>query len=366
MDTRLKIAHVVHSFGIGGMEKGVATLIRHASDDMEHAVVCLTRSGDTVRQLPAGTEVIELGKEPGNSLHFVLRLAMALKSLHPNVVHTRNWAGTDGVLASRLAGIRSVVHSEHGFGGENPLGDSQKRIWIYRLLSILVKEYICVSEPLARWLLEIVRVRKPVSQIYNGIDIEYYKPRFDSSLRVELGIPPQSFVIGIIASLYPIKDHATLIGAFNKLRQTETDAYLVIVGEGAERERLEALSTEGVLFLGNRNDVPRILHALDVFVLCSLNEGISNTILEAMASGLPVIASNVGGNPDLVSDGITGWLFPAGNVEVLTDRLYAYLHSPDTRQMHGKRGRDAAVSRYNISSMVHGYETVWRRVAQKP
>jgi sugar transferase (PEP-CTERM/EpsH1 system associated) len=365
MNAKLRIAHVVHSFGTGGMEKGVATLIRHASVDLEHAVVCLTRSGDTVRLLPKGTQVVELGKLPGNSLHFLLRLARALKSLRPQIVHTRNWAGMDGILASHLAGIHSVVHSEHGFGSENPFGDSQKRIWIYRLLSILVKEYICVSKPLARWLKETARVRKPVSQIYNGIDVDCYKPGFNSSLRVELGIPPQSFVIGIIASLYPIKDHATLIGAFNKLRQTGTDAYLVIVGEGAERERLEALSTEGVLFLGNRNDVPRILHALDVYVLCSLNEGISNTILEAMASGLPVIASNVGGNPDLVSDGITGWLFPAGNVEVLMDRLYAYLHSPDTRRMHGKRGRDAAVNRYNISSMVHGYETVWRRVAQK-
>jgi len=365
MNTRLKIVHVLHSFGVGGMEKGVATLIRHASDDIEHAVVCLTRSGDTVRQLPAGTEVIELGKAPGNSLQFVLRLARALKSLHPTVVHTRNWGGTDGVLASRMAGICSVVHSEHGFGSENPLGNNQKRVWIYRLLSILVKEYICVSKPLARWLREIVRVRKPISQIYNGIDIECYKPGFDSSLRADLGIPTQSFVIGIIASLYPIKDHATLIGAFNKLRRTETDIYLVIVGEGAERERLEALPTEGVLFLGNRNDVPRILRALDVFVLCSLNEGISNTILEAMASGLPVIASNVGGNPDLVLDGITGWLFPAGDVEVLTDRLNAYLHSPDARRMHGEQGREAAVKRYSISSMVHGYETVWRRVAQE-
>lgn len=364
MSNRLKVVHVVHSFGIGGMEKGVATLIRHASEDIEHSIVCLTKSGGTARQLPAGTEVAELGKMPGNSIYFVLRLAKVLKGLHPHVVHTRNWAGTDGILASRLAGISSIVHSEHGFGGENPVGENKKRIRIYRLLSHFVKEYICVSKPLEAWLKEVVRVHKQVNQIYNGVDIECYKPGFDGSLRQELGIRSQSFVIGIIASLYPIKDHATLIRAFNKLRQSEPNAYLLIVGDGEERDRLKGLAKEGVLFLGNRNDIPRILHTLDVFVLCSLNEGISNTILEAMATGLPVIASNVGGNPDLISDGINGWLFPAGSVETLADLMNAYIHSPDTRQMHGERGRDAAVKYYNISSMVRGYETVWRRVSR--
>jgi sugar transferase (PEP-CTERM/EpsH1 system associated) len=359
----IHVAHIVYSFGTGGMEKGVATLIRNASADMKHTVICLTRSGDTARLLPDGTQIIELAKPPGNSLQFLPRLAKTLRTLHPDVVHTRNWAGTDGILASYLAGIHSIVHSEHGFGSENPAGDSKKRIWIYRLLSMLVKEYICVSRPLEKWLKETVRVRKPINQIYNGVDTEFYKPGPDDSCRAELGIPEQSFVIGIVASLYPIKDHATLIKAFKRLRESNPDAYLIIVGDGEERTRLEALSPEGVLFLGNRRDVPRIMRALDVFVLCSLNEGISNTILEAMGTGLPVIASNVGGNPDLVQDGITGTLFPTGDVEALTKRLQNYLLSPDERQRHGEQGRAAAVAHYNIRSMVDGYEAVWRRVA---
>ena len=124
-----------------------------------------------------------------------------------------------------------------------------------------------------------------------------------------------------------------------------------------------ATNPEGVFFLGNRRDVLRIMRALDVFVLCSLNEGISNTILEAMATRLPVIATNVGGNPDLVLDSVTGKLFPAGNVEALMDQLLAYIHSPEERRRHAKRGRDIAIANYNILSMVDGYEAVWRRVA---
>ena len=365
MDAKLRIAHVVHSFDTGGMEKGVATLIRHASDDIEHILICLTQSGNTVRLLPANTEVIELGKQPGNSLPFLSRLVKTLKGLHPHVVHTRNWAGTDGILAACLAGIRPIVHSEHGFGSENPQGENKKRIRIYRLLSIPVKEFICVSKPLERWLKETVGIRRPVNRVLNGIDTELYKPGFDDSVRSELGISPQSFVIGIVASLYPIKDHVTLIEAYKRLKEIRPDSYLVIAGDGGERQRLEALSPKGVFFLGQRFDIPRIMRALDVFVLCSLNEGISNTILEAMASGLPVIASRAGGNPDLVRDGNTGRLFPVGDVETLTDRLNYYANNPEARNEHGNQGRETAVGSHSIRSMVDGYETVWKRVAKK-
>ena len=363
MNSKLKIVHVVYSFGTGGMEKGVATLIGNSPADMEHVVLCLTQAGDTLWQLPEGTDVIELGKRQGNSLRFLLRLARTLKRLHPDIVHTRNWAGTDGIMAARLAGIPSIVHSEHGFGSENPFGSNQKRIMIYRFLSTMVKEFICVSKPLAKWLKEVVRVRKPVIQIHNGVDTEQYKPGNDDSCRIELGIPLKSFVIGIVASLYPIKDHSTLIRAFKRLREKEADAYLLIVGDGREREKLEAISSDGVIFLGNRQDVPQIMRALDVFVLCSLNEGGSNTILEAMATELPVIATSVGGNPELMIDGVAGRLFPAGDAEALMDCLFAYLHSPDERRRHGKRGRDTTVAHYGIRTMVDGYETVWRRVA---
>ena len=346
------------------MEKGVATLVRNGSQNVEHIIICLTQSGEMARLLPPGTKIIELKKSPGNSACFLWQLSKKLKQLNPDIVHTRNWAGTDGIIAARLAGIRSVVHSEHGFGSDNPTGMNLRRIWVYRFISRWVQEYICVSKPLRRWLIEQVRVSKPVTQIYNGVDTEVYRPGPETYMRQKLGISEKAFVVGIVASLNAIKDHPTLIRAFNLLRQQEPESILLIVGNGPERSKLESLAGPGVFFLGNRDDVPEIMRILDVFVLSSVNEGISNTILEAMATGLPVVASNVGGNPELVVDGVTGKLFPSGDIEALASELLAYSTSPGLRLHHGSQGRDRAISLFSIKAMVESYEAVWERVAQ--
>ncbi|MBW2670939.1 MAG: glycosyltransferase [Deltaproteobacteria bacterium] len=362
---KIKIAHVLYSFGTGGMEKGVATLIGNASANFEHIIICLTNSGNMARLLPPGTEIIELKKSPGNSAQFLWRLSRTLRRVNPDVVHTRNWAGTDGIIAARLAGIRFIVHSEHGFGSENPTGMNSRRIWLHWWLSRWVKEYICVSTPLKKWLIEQVGVRRPVTQIYNGVDTEVYRSDPGMRMRRKLGISQKAFVIGIVASLNAIKDHPTLIRAFNVLRQQEPESIMLIVGDGPERSKLESLAGPGVFFLGNREDVPEVMRALDVFVLSSINEGISNTILEAMATGLPVVASNVGGNPELTVDGVTGRLFPSGDIEALASELLAYSKSSGLRLRHGSQGGDRAVAHFSIKAMVESYETVWERVAQR-
>ena len=361
---KLKIAHIVHSFGTGGMEKGVATLVRNGSQNVEHIIICLTQSGEMASLLPHGTKIIELHKPKGNSVRFLWRLSRTLRRLNPDVVHTRNWAGTDGVIAARIAGIRSIVHSEHGFGSENPTGKISRRIWLYKYLSRWIQEYICVSKPLKRWLLEQVGVRRPVTQIYNGVDTEVYRPGQAADMRRKLGISEKTFVVGIVASLNAIKDHPTLIQAFNLLRQQEPESILFVVGNGPERSKLKSLAGPGVFFLGNRDDVPEVMRAFDVFVLSSANEGISNTILEAMATGLPVVASNVGGNPELTVDGVTGRLFPSGDIEVLTSELLAYFRSSGLRLRHGSQGRKRAVTHFSTEEMVKNYEAVWERIAQ--
>jgi glycosyltransferase involved in cell wall biosynthesis len=138
----------------------------------------------------------------------------------------------------------------------------------------------------------------------------------------------------------------------------------LVVGDGPERRRLESAAGEGIVFLGNRLDVPEILRSLDVFVLPSLNEGISNTILEAMASGVPVVATRVGGNPELVEDGQTGTLVSARDKEAFASALIRYLDDPDLRRLHGEAGRARACNHFSVSKMVDGYEAVYRRVAE--
>src|SRR5208337_2333122 len=136
---RIRVVHVLHSFGTGGLEKGIATLARHASC-VEHVIVCLANSGTSHRLLPAHTPVIQMGKRLGNSMSFIWKLARTLKTLRPDVVHTRNWGGMDGILAARLAGVRAIVHGEHGWGMEDPYGLKPKRVMVRRFISLWVRE----------------------------------------------------------------------------------------------------------------------------------------------------------------------------------------------------------------------------------
>jgi sugar transferase (PEP-CTERM/EpsH1 system associated) len=364
---RIRVVHAVHSFGTGGLEKGIATVIRHGSTGFEHVVLCFSRSGESARLLPGGTRVIELHKPEGNSPAYLFRLTQTLRTLRPAVVHTRNWGGMDAIIAARLAGIRTVVQGEHGWGTDDADGSNPKRVRVRRFLSRWVREYTCVSRQIERWLVDEVRVGRPVTQVYNGVDTALYAPTSGVKdgvfiQRHGVGIPGDAFVIGIVGRLDPIKDHATLFRAFEMLRERHPLARLVVVGDGPERVRLEGAAGEGVIFLGNRHDVSQLMGMLDVFVLPSLNEGISNTILEAMASGLPVVATAVGGNPELVVDGDTGALFPVGNVERLAACLEFYAENPDVRRAHGEAGRCRVVESFSIEAMVRGYEDVWLRV----
>ncbi|MEJ5349165.1 MAG: glycosyltransferase [Desulfosoma sp.] len=345
------------------MEKGIATLIAQGRRLFKHRIVCLQDSGESELLLPQGIPVLSLHKPPGNSLGFILNLARCLKSLQPDVVHTRNWGGLDGVVAARLAGIRTVVHGEHGWSYEDPYGVKTRRVFLRRLFSRWVREYTCVSRQIKEWLQNKVKVHRPINQIYNGVDTQKYKPSENvKDQRRRLNLPIDQYIIGTVGRLDPIKNHATLLNAFLKIRYEIPGSILLVVGEGSERIRLEKAAPDGVVFLGNRLDVPELLRCLDVFVLPSLNEGISNTILEAMATGLAVVATNVGGNPELVQDGVNGTLFLPRDVDGLARILVRYWREPQLRRAHGEAGRRRAVESFGVYKMVHSYEEVYLRV----
>ncbi len=362
----LRIVHVLHSFGTGGLEKGIATVVRNASPDLEHVIVCLSRAGESTRLLPLGTQVLELRKPKGNSLRSIWRLSRMLRALRPDVVHTRNWSGMDGIVACRLAGIGNVVQGEHGWGMEDPDGCNPKRLRVRRFLGRWVKEYTCVSKTMIGWLKEDACARKRITQICNGVDIDLYCPGDRASARHALQLPDKAFVVGTVGRLDPIKDHEGLFRAFEMVRFTTPGVQLVVVGGGPERTRLEALSGDGVRFLGERSDVPAIMRAFDLFVLNSRNEGISNTILEAMATGLPVVATAVGGNSELVEDGVTGWLVSPGDPTALAAAIRRGIMDVHKCRVCGERGRRRTLDGYDIQSMVTAYEDVWRRVAFPP
>jgi glycosyltransferase involved in cell wall biosynthesis len=189
-----------------------------------------------------------------------------------------------------------------------------------------------------------------------------------AALRRELGLPIDGILFGTVGRLDPVKDHRTLLHAFAPIARLDCPAYLLIVGDGPMRDDIGALVAElgignKVFLLGERQDIPKLLKALDVFTLTSIAEGISNTVLEAMASGLPVVATRVGGNPELVEHGRTGQLIASRDVPGLTSALEAYLNDSSLQQEHGRAGRARAVEHFSLDRMAQQYADLYRSMA---
>ena len=362
---RLRIAHVLHALDVGGTENGTVNVINGLAGDFDHAIVTMAGEGRLAARLPAGVPVLRVVKRPGNDPRVVLGLVRTLRALRPDVVHSRNWGAFDAVLAARLAGVRAVVHGEHGREATDPDGQNRRRRVLRRWLSPLISRYVTVSDDLRRWLLAQVGIAAhKVVTIPNGVDTVRFAPPDQDGARAALGLAPSQRIVGTVGRLDPVKDQAGLIEAFAAVRREQPGACLVIAGDGpcasALRALVERLGLGGaVVLLGERHDIPRVLAALDVFVLPSIAEGMSNTVLEAMATGLPVVATRVGANPELVDDGVTGTLVPARAPAALAHAIARYVADPLLCQLHGKASRQRVEAQFTLARMCAGYRQLY-------
>ena len=368
-DARPHVVHVLDSLQVGGTEHGVANLICATGAGLRHTVVTMTEGGPVAARLPADVAVHTVGKRPGLDLRAVGRLARLLRRLAPDVVHSRNWGTLDAVPAARLARVGAVVHGEHGREASDPQGLSSRRNRLRRWLGPLVDRFVTVSFDLAGWLETTVGLppRKIVT-IHNGVDLRRFTDEAPAPARGLLGLPAEGVVIGAVGRLDPVKDHLGLLDACAALGGDRDDWTLVLVGEGPCRAALEARAARSDLagrirLLGARSDVPDLLRAFDLFVLPSIAEGISNTVLEAMATGLPVIATRTGGNPELVEDGVTGALVPVGDRAALARALRAQLADAHLRRLQGKAGRQRAAAEFSLERMAGRYAELYRALA---
>lgn len=366
------IAHVVYHFGTGGMENGVVNLINHLPEGrFRHAIVSLTDHTDFRRRIRRNdVSFHDLDKRPGHDLGWYRRLAAVLRALDPVIVHTRNLNALEAQFVAAWLGVPGRVHGEHG----RDVFDLAGRNWKYNLLRRaarpLVHRYIAVSRDLAGWLTDTVGVKpQRVTQIYNGVDSARFRPRAAE----RPAIAPPGFldgarlVIGSAGRLVAVKDYPTLMRAFIRLHGMAPEPQglrLVLIGDGPERAACQQMLEDAGLarqawFAGNRDDVPDLMRLLDLFVLPSLGEGISNTILEAMATGLPVVASRVGGNPELVEPGLTGSLFDAGDAEALARLLLVYAQDDARRQREGAAARARVEREFSLTRMAAAYQAIY-------
>ena len=376
-DRRPLVLHLVYRFDTGGLENGVVNLINHMpADQFRHAVVALTEVVPAFAQRIRRPDVPlqALHKAPGQAFQVYRPLIALLRAWRPAVVHSRNLAALECQPAATWAGVPVRMHGEHGRDVDDPLGLSRRHQWIRRAYAPFVHHQIALSRDLSDYLTRRVGIgASHVSQIYNGVDVARFLPPGEGRAGIA-GCPfsePSNFIVGTVGRMLTVKAQPLLAQAFIRALTLAPALRgrlrLVMVGDGPLRAEAQALLDQaGVADLawlpGERSDVAEVMRGLDCFVLPSLAEGISNTILEAMASGLPVVASRVGGNPELVEAGQTGVLVPAGDVAALADALVGMAGDPACAQAMGRAGRARVERHFSLQAMVGAYQGLYRRL----
>lgn len=378
-DRPLRVLHVVPAMAPGGMERGMVRLLSEPMDPnhpISHAV-CVLRRGDEdlLRRCRAVAPTWVLGRPDENpskgKYGTWLRLRRVIRQFSPDIVHARStgvWV--DAVLATR--GMRNVrlLLAFHGRTDLEPIG--WRRRLLNRLTTACADAVLSISRHAAREMSDQWGVnRAKLHVIPDGVDVRLFSPDGDegrrAGVRGSLGISNDAHVAICVANLLPIKAIDLLLKAWRQVAMADRSARLLIVGEGPLKPELLAMTHElrcesSVHFLGRREDVPDLLRASDLFVLSSRYEGTSNAVQEAMASGLPVVATDVGGMRDLIESGKTGWLVPAGGVQSLAEQILSAFMHPDWRSLVAGAARHAAVETFSLESWIERYSALYRRL----
>lgn len=362
--------HLLHDLKVGGVEMMVVELASRQHTTFRVSICCFDGSGSLAAQAESnGVDVQVLRRKPGVDWRYPFKLARLLKKQRIDILQLHNpTAFFYGTLAGRLARTPCVIYTEHGrdvsYGWKVRLG--------HRLLSKMVDEIVAVGDHGKHFLSteEGIDSRK-ITRIYNGVAPESFDYKLDMQSRhdvrqmlgLEAGTEP---VIGIVARLDPIKNHSSLLRAMKKVVSDIPSTVLLVVGDGPEEERLRKCVKDmklngSVCFLGSRENIPELLKIMDLFVLPSYSEGISMTLIEACAAGKPIVATNVGGNPEIVEHGENGLLVESDDSDALASAIVEILSDPVRAQEMGVKARLKFERQFTIGQMVANYERLYRK-----
>jgi glycosyltransferase involved in cell wall biosynthesis len=363
-DARMTVAHVVLTLNVGGLEH----LVIQMSDEMERRgirtkIVTLTDGVLLDEAKKRGLQTFALGKKPGVDVGTILRLRKIIRENHVDVVHTHNFAPlVHATLATVMTGARTL-NTRHG-----PAPISTPR-FIWRMNDFIVP----VSEDSRRELVKFNNVQpEKVRVILNAIDLTPYSgpPPATNPLRKELGIGDGTLLIGNFSRLEPEKDHPTLLDAFRLLMDEGVDARLIIAGGGSVEAALKRKTEElglssTVHFLGFRHDIPQLLRSIDLYVVSSTLEGLSLSVLQAMAAGLPIVATRTGGNPEVVLDGQTGFIVECGRPAEMAGAMKRLLLDRDAARAFGRLARENAFRTFSLGRMVDSYVALYEQMLRR-
>ena len=370
VSSRIRVLEILATGTNGGAQEHLYGLLSRIDRERYDVSVVSLSAGSGARKI-ARLGIPVLIVEDRDDDRAVAIVAEYIAATCPDVVHNHMYrAEIVGTRAALMAGQRtgrrpyivSTVHSSR-------VRSSEDRAAVTGLTPAMDR-LIAVSESIVRKVADERGDAAPVSLIYNGVDLDRYDHQEPCcTLREEYGMAPDSQIVGVVARLEPEKGHPTLLEAWPAVLRSCPDAYLLVVGEGNQREALERQASEmgianRVVFTGRRDDIPAVTAALDVAVLPSYREAQGLTILEAMALSRPVVASNVGGIPEMIQDGITGLLVPPHDAGALAAAITRLLGDHPLADQLARAGHDLVHDRFCIQLMVRSIEAIYDEGAQ--
>jgi sugar transferase (PEP-CTERM/EpsH1 system associated) len=364
----IHVLHLIQGLGVGGMETMLLNMISHLDGSrFKTSVCCFDRLGPLAYQVEQkAAEVTLLKRKTGFDWRYPQRLASHLKSRNVQVLHLHNpTAFFYGALAGKLARVPCVVYTEHG----RDLSSGWKVKLAHRWIARMVDRIVVVAEHGRRVLSQEEGVDKSkIELIYNGIDGQrfdraHHADQFES-IRKGLGLNPDTKVIGFVGRLAPIKNHAVLLKAMRKVVEDVPNVALLLIGDGPLKAEIESMVKEfgldkQVSILGTRTDIPELMSIMDLFVLPSFSEGLSLTLIEACAAGLPIVATRVGGNEEVVVDQLNGLTVPSNDQEALAKAITSLLSDVETSRKMGNNARERFEERFTLQDMVQKYQDLY-------
>lgn len=359
------VLHLIETSGPGGAENMLITMAESLHRRSYQSIICLFKDGWLNRQLQRkGFETVIVPQIRSLDFHCARDLVRLVRARNVSVMHSHEFAmNAYSAVVSALTGVAciSTVH------GKNYYAEKWRRRVAYRFVSKR-STLVAVSEDIRNFLIQRVGIKpQNVRTIWNGIDLDRYAANQKTRARIrhELGIPDKEVVIGAIGNLYPVKGHMHLVEAASLVNERYPGARLLIAGRGQMLRELRRKTvtlgiSDKVVFLGFREDVADLLQAVDVFVLPSLSEGLPLSLLEAMASSTPVVATTVGGIPEAVTDQETGLLVEPGDSMGLANAILECIEAPAVSKKFAEKARDEVKKKFSVESMVNSYEELYK------
>lgn len=364
----LSVLHFITELSIGGAQVALFRLLKHLDKErFSQSVVCLYNGdGAIAAQIRTlGIPVTDLNMSNKLRLDAFWRFYRLLQEQQPLILHTWMFhANIPGRVLGRIAGIPVIISSIRTMGQEGIFRHRSDRF-----TAALSDRIVCVSENVAKYAEQTIHLPpEKLVVVPNGVDPNDYRSLPSKAEARNLSqLPDSALIIGAIGRMHRVKGLSILLRAFAQLAELHRTVHLLFVGEGPDRQLLIDQAQDfglnsKVTFLAFQKDIPKLLPALDLFVSASLHEGMPNAILEAMAAGLPVVATDVGGTPEVVQDGQTGFLVPPGEYEALAISICKLLEDPDLRCRMGKEGKERVAKNFSIEQMTQQFEQLYEQL----